>query len=121
MSQTLAKFKKFDGTVCVCVFVLFYALVLKADPAHDLAEEVEVLGRFASFGVGLFLAPLRVSGQFLLKETGVDPCRGEKEKRKEKGVTGQKKRMRSQQESCRGLALSGLRGSKLIWKVCALS
>lgn len=59
--------------VCVCFFVLFYTLVLKADPAHDLAEEVEVLGRFASFGVGLFLAPSCVSGQFLLEETGVDP------------------------------------------------
>lgn len=46
---------------------------------------------------------------------------GEKEKKKEKGVTGQKKRMRSQQESCCGLALSGLRGSKLIWEFCTLS
>lgn len=47
-----------------CVFVCFFVStkVVKADLTYDLAEEVEVLGRFASFGVGLFLAPIACFG-----------------------------------------------------------
>lgn len=89
--------------------------VLRADSAHDLTEEVEVLGIFTSFGrrCRLFLAPASFGTIFFSRKLVLS--------RGKKGVTGRKKRMRSQQESCCGLALAGLSGLKLIWKFCTLS
>lgn len=72
---------------------------------------MEVLGRFASSGIGLFLAPSCVSGQFLLQETGVDPRGGEKRKEKRERGDGAKE----EDEITAGelLWLSALRAQRL--------